>query len=166
MDKNSLFLASLIILVGIMLAFLIKNQNHTQLPEKEYNLNIEENQSPEELPKEQNSNEESNIQVNSYTEALEKAKKENKKVLIFFSADWCTVCTKMKAETLSSTKVKEALNNFIFLEFNTDSEKELVEKYNVQSIPSYFLIDGNEKVLNNQEGYLNEAKFLNWLYKK
>jgi len=167
MDKNSFFLAILIIFVGLILAVLIKKQDvgNNNNP-KEYNLNIQDEEKPNVQQEPDIKPEQSPSEGNDYQSALLKAKQENKEIVLFFTADWCSNCTRMKEETLSSSKVKEALNKYIYLEINTDSSKDLVEKYQIQGIPSYFKIDSNENKLNNGEGFINESKFLNWLYKK
>lgn len=165
MDKNSIFLAILIIFVGLILAILIKKQDgsNNNIPQKEYNLNLEEETKPQTEPE---NKEEVKPQANDYQAALSKAKQENKEIILFFTADWCDNCTRMKNETLASSKVKESLDKYIYLEVNTDSSKELVQKYQIQGIPSYFKIDSNENKLNSGEGFISESKFLNWLYKK
>jgi len=47
----------------------------------------------------------------SYAEGIAIAKEENKKIFLYFWADWCQFCGKMESETLSKTAVIEFLND-------------------------------------------------------
>lgn len=162
MERNTLFVSILILLVGISTSLLIKtekiNTNNNSNNEIEQ-LNYEdENQNKDVAPNEQEN-------VSSYKEALNKAKQENKEIVLFFTADWCGNCTSMKEVTISASKVQEALSKLIYVEIDVDNEKELVATYKVSSIPAYFRINANEEVINQGKGYIKEVGFLNWLYK-
>lgn len=167
MEKNTLFLSVLVLLIGISTSLLIKtekiNTNNNLIDQNEIDQNeIDQLNSQDE---EQSPQDEEQGSVSSYQDALNKAKQENKEIVLFFTADWCGNCTNMKEVTISSSKVQEALSKVIYLEIDVDDEKELVAKYKVSSIPAYFRVNTNEEVINQGKGYIKEAGFLNWLYK-
>ena len=167
MEKNTLFLSVLVLLVGISTSLLIKtekiNANNNSIIQNEIDQLNDQEQDQSQDPQFEEQEQENN--ASSYQEALDKAKQENKEIVLFFTADWCGNCTTMKEATISSSKVQEALKKVIYLEIDVDNEKELVAKYKVSSIPAYFRINANEEVINQGKGYIKEVGFLNWLYK-
>lgn len=101
--------------------------------------------------------------LSPYEKALKDSVASGKKIVLFFTADWCGNCTKMKARTFSDEKVKKALESFIFVELNADKELELSRKYKVKAIPSYRIIDGKETVLKEGMGNRGVDEFIKWL---
>jgi thiol:disulfide interchange protein len=98
----------------------------------------------------------------SYKDALDLSKQTGKPVFLYFSADWCSACKKMK-QTLSNEKVQKALEGFVSWHVDTKAERDLVRQYNITGIPAYFIVDGSEKVLKDAKGYRSVDSFLNWL---
>ena len=107
--------------------------------------------------------EENNQKLSSYEKALKDSLVNNKKIVLFFTADWCGNCTKMKSKTLSDVKVQKALEDYIFVELNADKELELSRKYKVKVIPSYRIIDGKETVFKEGAGNRGVDEFIKWL---
>ncbi|MGG8495686.1 thioredoxin family protein [Tenacibaculum sp. TC6] len=113
------------------------------------------------------------IQVNwepSYEQAIQKAKEENKPVLIYFSgSDWCGPCIKLDKELFHTQKFTEYANENLILYLadfprNKDlvtkeaniNNKKLAKKYK-NSFPMVILIDKKEKVLGEKRGsYMTE----------
>ncbi|MCB9201706.1 MAG: thioredoxin family protein [Flavobacteriales bacterium] len=95
--------------------------------------------------------------------AKEKAKTENKAILMVFSgSDWCIPCIKLKKSILDSEEFKKyEKNNLVFLEVDFPKRKQnqlskeqqkinddLASKYNKDGIfPKVILLDENQKVL-------------------
>jgi len=99
----------------------------------------------------------------SYEEALKQAEQTGQNIFLFFSADWCSACRKMKQETLSKPEVQKVLEDFVVWFVNTDENQDLAEKYNVKHIPAYFVVTGSEKIEKQAKGYQSAKKFLEWL---
>lgn len=102
-----------------------------------------------------------------YEKALEKAKGENKVVLLDFTgSDWCGWCMKMKDETLGQAQFKHyARKNLVLVEVDFPKQKtlpaplkekneQLKKKFNVHGYPSFVLVDKDGKELGRQVGYL------------
>ncbi len=80
------------------------------------------------------------------------------KDVLYFTADWCNPCQRTKpiAEELKN----EGLINFTFV--NADSEIDMLEKFDIKSIPTYILIkDGTE--VKRMNGAKTREQFLKFI---
>jgi uncharacterized protein YyaL (SSP411 family) len=63
----------------------------------------------------------SGIGWQSYAKGIDIAKTQDKPVFLYFHADWCTYCTKLKKTTFADRKVLNYLNdNFISIAIDTE----------------------------------------------
>lgn len=101
------------------------------------------------------------VRWHGYEEGLALAKKENKKVFLYFWADWCGYCEKMEKETLSKKEVASILNKrFVPIKLNSDAEQRLASQYFVRGLPTtWFLTDAGEKI-SNLPGYVDPDMFV------
>ncbi len=102
----------------------------------------------------------------SYKEALSMAKKTGKPIFLFFHADWCNWCKKMKEKTFADPAVKKALSSYIVYHADGDKEKPLFSKYGLKGIPAYFIVDSKEKIKKTGSGYKDAKSFIKWLGRK
>lgn len=101
-------------------------------------------------------------EAKNYEDALALSNKTDKKVFVYFGAEWCPYCKKME-HLLAEKDVSKKLSDFVVLKLDKDLDLDLVERYNVKSIPHYMLIDKNENIIKKNVGYKNQKEFLNWL---
>lgn len=112
-------------------------------------------------------------QTKVFNQQLNKAKSENKKVLLYFSgSDWCAPCIKFKKFMVNTEEFQNfAASNLVL--YNADFprlsknklakevEKEndaLAEKYNSKGLfPLILLLDSDGKILKKWEGYPTET---------
>jgi thioredoxin len=83
--------------------------------------------------------------------------------LIDFWADWCIPCKRMKPIL---EKVADDLDDRIALvKVNADEEHnaDLMEQYDVRSIPTLVLVDETNKVLGKVIGAKSEAELKAWI---
>jgi thioredoxin-related protein len=103
--------------------------------------------------------------ADSYEDALEKAKEQNKAVVLFAHSPFCPWCKKMEEDTLSDTEVIDFLNqNFIFvsvdLSIGMDIE-DVPSRFLPEGTPTTYVIDPtNEELLYSLRGYKNKKSFL------
>jgi thiol-disulfide isomerase/thioredoxin len=99
----------------------------------------------------------------TYNEALQKSGELGKLVLVFFTADWCMWCKKMKQETMTDQKVQSVLKNYILVYVDTDKYRALAKEYSVESLPSYVITNYKEDKLKFESGFKNAESFASWL---
>ncbi|MGE4294581.1 MAG: thioredoxin family protein [Campylobacterales bacterium] len=98
-----------------------------------------------------------------YQNALDRADREGKTVLMFVSSESCPWCTRMKRETLSDARVIEAINEGfvpLFLEAPAGREEFAKSGLQVDGVPATLLIDAQGREFGRIEGFLAPEAFL------
>jgi thioredoxin-related protein len=115
-----------------------------------------------------------------YAKALEKAKAENKRVLLDFTgSDWCGPCIELKKRAFSSAEFADyAAKNLILVEIDYPQRKEqsaelkrqndkLGHEYGIdeKGFPTLVLLDPSGKVVREFTGYSGEtaAEIIAWV---
>jgi thiol:disulfide interchange protein DsbD len=91
---------------------------------------------------------------NQYREALDKARREAKRVLVSFTGYACTNCHWMKANMFTRPEIASALQDFVLVELYTDgtdaaseeNQKLQLSKFSTIAIPFYAILDPDERV--------------------
>jgi len=112
---------------------------------------------------------------NQYREALDRAKQENKLVLVNFTGYACTNCHWMKANMFTRPEIAAALKDMVLVDLYTDgtdaasvaNQKIEDEKFQTVAIPYYALLDADQKVVASFDGKTSDsAAFLGFLKAK
>jgi thioredoxin:protein disulfide reductase len=99
-------------------------------------------------------------------DALVRAKREGKPVILDFYATWCTDCVRMEKTTFADPRVRAALKNYVLLQAdvtdNNDASIAIKQKFSVFGPPALLLFsaDGSEKKDLRFYGYRNVEEFL------
>jgi len=109
---------------------------------------------------------------NQFPDALDKARRENKLVLVNFTGYACTNCHWMKANMFTRPEIRSVMQNLVLVELYTDGtdensrlNQELEEKtFHTVAIPYYAIFDKDGKVVASFEGATRDSqKFLTFL---
>ena len=95
--------------------------------------------------------------------AFEKAKKENKVVMVMVEGKHCRWCKKMKHRTLSDDSVSKRLESYIVVKVmreDTDAVKDLPQ---INGVPSIFFLKANKEVLKSVVGYYDVYDFTSYI---
>ncbi|RZJ68302.1 MAG: thioredoxin family protein [Flavobacterium sp.] len=98
-----------------------------------------------------------------YESVMKLARNGNKPVLYMFYASWCPHCHVMRDQVFPDAEVKSILEkNFIVAAQETDAPggKALMRKYNVNSFPTFIVIDASGKLLYGFSGELKKADLI------
>lgn len=107
---------------------------------------------------------EQKITTSEYNKILEKSKKENKNVLLFFIDTNCDWSDKFY-QTINDEEINTYFSDHNYIKFyvNIDKDPDLFKKFKIESTPSYILIDKDEKIIKTGSGYKKKRDFLIWM---
>ena len=96
----------------------------------------------------------------NYEVALNKAKNENKNLMMLVTSESCPWCRKLERQILK----KEDINDLIqksYVPLNVDQDlKNYPKKFEVKYVPTVYFIDSkNGKVIEKSVGYKNKKEF-------
>jgi thiol-disulfide isomerase/thioredoxin len=83
----------------------------------------------------------------------------DKPLMIFFTADWCGPCRKLKAETLADATVKAFLTENV-TELVANENKPLMKKHNVTGFPTLVFFRADRTEAGRIVGYHGKDEFL------
>jgi thiol:disulfide interchange protein len=99
----------------------------------------------------------------NFNAAIKKAKTQNKKVMMMYSAVWCPECEYMKDIVLKDKEVSKYIKNKYIVVILDIKKDKLLSKFNYIGIPTFFFIDKNGKEINKIVGGNKASKFLKQL---
>ena len=99
----------------------------------------------------------------NFTNALARAKAQQRPVLAYFTASWCGPCKLMARTTLTNEAVIQALNSFSHVAVDIDEHPGLAEKYAVRAVPTFQVLTAVGDEVSTSTGYQDSERFLQWL---
>lgn len=98
-----------------------------------------------------------------YQNALERAEKEGRPVLMFVSSESCPWCQRMKRETLSDAQVVAAIKEGfvpLFLEAPAGREEFKKSGLEVDGVPATLFLDSQGREFGRVEGFMPPEEYL------
>ncbi len=102
----------------------------------------------------------------SLNAALKSASKQDKMLMLMFSADWCAPCNYMKEYVFTNKQISEFYNaNFVSVYLDADKNKQFIEQVreqvgNVNALPSFLFFDKDKYFVYHFEGSQTTSDFL------
>jgi thiol:disulfide interchange protein DsbD len=101
-----------------------------------------------------------------YRAALDRARREGKRVFVNFTGYACTNCHWMRANMFTRPEIAAALKDFVLVELYTDGTDEASEtnqnlelsKFHTVAIPFYAILDADEKAIATFAGSTSDAR--------
>jgi len=101
------------------------------------------------------------VDEENFKESLEEAFKESQTVILKFGSEYCEPCHALEAEL---EELEEEMENLSILFIDTDESPELVEKYDIFTLPTMIIYDSNQTIIYHKEGIIlaeDIAKIIN-----
>ena len=96
--------------------------------------------------------------------ALATASQSGKLVLIDFSAEWCAACKVLEAQVFSDATVIEALQDYVFVEVDTDAFPASAKAHDVVGMPTLLVLNSDGEELYRNVGLITPEEFSETLY--
>ena len=100
-----------------------------------------------------------NTESSPIDSALSAASQTDKLVLVDFSAEWCAACKVLEAQVFTDASVIEALQNYVFVEVDTDTFPESSKTYNVVGMPTLVVLSASGEELYRNVGLITPEEF-------
>ncbi|MGZ2370725.1 thioredoxin domain-containing protein [Ancylomarina sp. YFZ004] len=100
--------------------------------------------------------------MNSYDQAKEIAKEQNKLIIVDCWANWCGPCVKMDDEVWSSEIINAYADSFIFVKIDLSSSFSH-PNFTVKAIPKIFITDAWNSQMKDYTGYQSKSRMNNIL---
>ncbi len=87
------------------------------------------------------------VKFYTYGEGLERAKAENRPVLVYIHSDTCHVCRAFLEDLSKYSDLREAMNRFIIVKVDFNSERLLAMKFGATGTPEFHILYPNGTVM-------------------
>lgn len=116
------------------------------------------------------------VQWIQFEEAFEQAEQEDKTVILFMEADWCTYCKKMKKEVFPDKEVAKLINRHFYMvsvDIESDrpliwkdrewTEKEFSQHLDLYATPTFVFMSPEQNVIGTKPGYTEKEVLMTLL---
>lgn len=86
---------------------------------------------------------------------------KEKLVIVKFTASWCIPCKKNESKILELANLYK--NKVFFIKVDVDESEDIIKKYKITSIPTFYFYKNNEKI--NEIIGLDEPRLENYIIK-
>ena len=96
-------------------------------------------------------------------QAQKLAEESDKKMMLFFTGEWCVPCRIMKREVFSDKEVLKLINDElvpVLIDIDEAKWKKYVKLYNIGTTPITIFTDGEGNVIDYAVGKINKEKFV------
>ncbi|GAB6143202.1 thioredoxin family protein [Desulfocicer niacini] len=97
----------------------------------------------------------------TYKKGVTMAEQQDKKIFLYFHADWCTYCKKMELTTFKDQGIIDYLNeNYIAITVDSDKEKKIASRFGVRGLPTTWFLKSDMNKLSSMPGYIDSNRLL------
>lgn len=106
------------------------------------------------------------VWADGYDVAQTQAARSGKPVVVFFTGKWCVPCRIMKRKVWGDSQVAAVLNEFfhpVMIDADDPNSLTKMNRYRVGSLPNTTVIDSQGNLLQQRQGGMGKAEFLELL---
>ena len=96
-------------------------------------------------------------------DALLKARKDHRPIMVYVKSDSCAYCDKMKERTLNDADIQSNIKGFIFVTADKNGKEAKQYLPETRYTPTVYFISSKFKVVNTVKGYLGKDDFKLWI---
>jgi thiol:disulfide interchange protein len=93
-------------------------------------------------------------------EALARAERENRPIMIDVYADWCRWCKTLDDETYVHKDVIAKAEEFVLLKLDADVHRSIMSQYRIGGLPTILFIDADGREIHRIIGYKPPSDFV------
>jgi len=94
-------------------------------------------------------------------EAAALARNTGRPLLVQVTAEWCTHCERMKADTYTDTRIRRLLSEqFIPVAVDADDQREFMQQMGIRSLPTTLIVAPDLKILERLQGFQSASSLL------
>ncbi len=101
----------------------------------------------------------------SWDDARAEAKRSGRRLVAYFTSDWCGWCRALEKRTFFDAEVVALAKQFVCVEIDIRNDKSLrlADEYQIDSIPRTYVFTPDGRVIDRRTGYLAATEFASWL---
>lgn len=88
---------------------------------------------------------------------------QRRPVVVVFTSASCVWCRKMEVDTFPDDRVAKVAGSFLWVKADVEQQEELAARYNVRELPHTVVLNGEDRVIAAQPGYLPPERFVAFL---
>jgi len=92
-------------------------------------------------------------------EALARAQRERKPVVLDFYAEWCAPCLRMEKNTFRDDRVKALLGRCVFVRVDTDKQPDIARRMAVEGLPDIRFVLPDGRVIRRLRSFQDAESF-------
>jgi len=101
----------------------------------------------------------------SYDAGLKRAARQRRRALVQFYSAVNSDCLEMDRKVFSDPDVQELMHHFVAIRVDSVLNKKLTKQFNVQTVPTFFVIRPDRQIAASTSGKMDAEKFRIFLIK-
>ena len=95
--------------------------------------------------------------------ALESSGENSQPIVLYFGADWCAPCQRMRAITFDLITMDSVTNDYQWVKYDIDDSPEIATTYGVVSVPTVVVLNSEQAVVGTSSGFMAAERLLDFI---